>query len=153
MRGRSSVREWQIVTVASRCSSSSAIGLPTMSLRPMTTACWPASGMLLALEQLDAPERRAGHERRALLHQPADVARMKAVDVLGRVDGVEHSLLGLRAHRRGQRRLHEDGVDALVRVEARDRRERVAQRSRFVEPHEIARDSPRRHTALSLLRT
>ena len=42
-RGRSTVREWQTVTVACRCSSSSAIGLPTMSLRPMTTARAPAS--------------------------------------------------------------------------------------------------------------
>ena len=45
-RGRSAVREWQMVTVAWRCSSSSAIGLPTMSLRPMTTARAPAIGML-----------------------------------------------------------------------------------------------------------
>jgi hypothetical protein len=36
------VFEWQIVTVASRCRSSSAIGLPTMSLRPITTAWRPA---------------------------------------------------------------------------------------------------------------
>ena len=30
--------EWQIVTVAFDCSSRCAIGLPTMSLRPITTA-------------------------------------------------------------------------------------------------------------------
>jgi len=36
--GRSRVREWQIVTVACRCSSRSAIGFPTISLRPITTA-------------------------------------------------------------------------------------------------------------------
>ena len=39
--GRSRVREWQMVTVALRCSSSMAIGLPTMSLRPITTARAP----------------------------------------------------------------------------------------------------------------
>ena len=58
-RGRSAVREWQIVTVAWRCSSSSAIGLPTMSLRPMTTACAPAIGDVRPLEQLDDAGRRA----------------------------------------------------------------------------------------------
>ncbi len=44
-RGRSAVREWQIVTVALACRSISAIGLPTMSLRPITTAWRPATGM------------------------------------------------------------------------------------------------------------
>ncbi len=43
--GRSAVREWATVTVACRCSRSSAIGLPTMSLRPMTSARAPAIGM------------------------------------------------------------------------------------------------------------
>ncbi len=43
--GTSGVREWQMVTVASWCSSSSAIGLPTMSLRPITTARRPATTM------------------------------------------------------------------------------------------------------------
>ena len=41
------VFEWQIVTVAFACSSSSAIGLPTMSLRPSTTAFAPSTGILL----------------------------------------------------------------------------------------------------------
>ncbi len=41
--GRSAVREWAIVTVASRWSSNCAIGLPTMFERPSTTACLPAS--------------------------------------------------------------------------------------------------------------
>ena len=43
--GRSRVREWQTVTVACRCSSRAAIGFPTMSLRPMTTARRPSMGM------------------------------------------------------------------------------------------------------------
>ncbi len=37
--------EWQMVTVALSCSSRSAMGLPTMSLRPMTTAFLPAMGI------------------------------------------------------------------------------------------------------------
>ena len=36
-----------MVTVAFWCSSSMAAGLPTMSLRPTTTACWPAMGIPL----------------------------------------------------------------------------------------------------------
>ena len=38
---RSRVREWQIVTVAFACRRSSDTGLPTMSLRPTTTAQRP----------------------------------------------------------------------------------------------------------------
>ena len=37
----SGVREWTTVTVASRCCSNSDNGIPTMLLRPMTTACLP----------------------------------------------------------------------------------------------------------------
>src|SRR5262245_51632571 len=58
--GRSRVREWQIVTVAFRCSSSSAIGLPTMSLRPMTTARAPAMGMFYRSSSSMMPEGVAG---------------------------------------------------------------------------------------------
>ena len=39
--GRSTVREWQIVTVAWRERRRIATGLPTMLLRPTTTACFP----------------------------------------------------------------------------------------------------------------
>jgi hypothetical protein len=42
-RARSRVREWAMVTVALRWRRSSAIGLPTMLLRPMTTARAPSS--------------------------------------------------------------------------------------------------------------
>ena len=79
---RSAVREWQIVTVACRCSSSSAIGLPTMSLRPMTTACAPAIAISDRSSSSMTPDGVHGDERRAVLHQPADVDRMEAVDVL-----------------------------------------------------------------------
>ena len=107
---RSGVFEWQIVTVASRCSSSSAIGLPTMSLRPMTTACAAGDRDLLAHEQLDDAGRRAGDERRPVLHHQPDVDRREPVDVLLRSDGVEDALRGIGAHRLRQRRLHEDAV-------------------------------------------
>ena len=45
--GRSFVFEWQMVTVAFACISSSAMGLPTISLRPMTTALAPSMAMPL----------------------------------------------------------------------------------------------------------
>src|SRR5581483_4384868 len=44
-RGRSFVCEWQIVTVAFACIRSCAIGFPTMSLRPRTTARAPSSSI------------------------------------------------------------------------------------------------------------
>src|SRR5437667_282169 len=47
--GRSRVFEWQTVTVALPLISSIATGLPTISLRPTTTASWPAIGMPLRL--------------------------------------------------------------------------------------------------------
>lgn len=40
--GRSGVFEWQVVTVAWFHSSRSRIGAPTILLRPITTACFPA---------------------------------------------------------------------------------------------------------------
>ena len=42
---RSRVFEWQTVTVAFSCNNIRAMGLPTMSLRPTTTARWPAIGI------------------------------------------------------------------------------------------------------------
>ena len=44
-RFRSGVALWQMVTVAFCCSSISAIGLPTVLLRPMTIACFPRSAI------------------------------------------------------------------------------------------------------------
>jgi len=44
---RSRVLMWQTATVASFCSSMSAIGLPTIVLAPTTTTFWPAIGTSL----------------------------------------------------------------------------------------------------------
>ena len=41
---RLTVRLWQMVTVAFCAKSIKAMGLPTMLLRPMTTACLPLKG-------------------------------------------------------------------------------------------------------------
>ena len=62
-RARSFVREWQIVTVAFRCRSSSAIGFPTMSLRPMTTARAPA---------IATPDRSSSSMMPAGVHDTSD---------------------------------------------------------------------------------
>ena len=42
---RSAVREWQMVMVACSIMSRSAMGLPTMLLRPTTTQCLPEVGI------------------------------------------------------------------------------------------------------------
>ena len=107
----------------------------------------------LALEQLDAAERRARHERRPFLDQPADIFRMKPVDVLCGIDGVEHALLRTRPHRRGQRRLHEDRVDAIVRIERAHRREHFLERCAVLRRRTNSARQPASDTALSLLRT
>ena len=52
---RSRVREWQIVTVAWRCSRSAATGFPTMSLRPTTTARAPSIEMPAASRRRITP--------------------------------------------------------------------------------------------------
>ena len=44
-RAKSSVREWQMVTVPSRWVRRAAMGLPTMLLRPSTTHRFPRMGM------------------------------------------------------------------------------------------------------------
>ena len=53
---RSRVFEWQIVTVAFACISSRAMGFPTMSLRPSTTACAPSMAMPLRRRISITPE-------------------------------------------------------------------------------------------------
>ena len=81
-----------------------------MSLRPITTACGPAIGNAGALQQLDDAGRRARRQRRAVLHQPSDVDRMKAVHILGGVDDVEDRLLRARPSPPAAAILHEDAV-------------------------------------------
>ena len=87
------MRLWQTVTVASapgpRWASMIASGLPTMSLRPTMTTCWPAISMLLRIRSLLHAVGRAGQEPRAALDEPADVLGMKGVDVFGGADRVD----------------------------------------------------------------
>ena len=54
------MREWQIVTVAFACRRSIAAGLPTISLRPMTTASLPVGSMPYAARSSMQPTGVAG---------------------------------------------------------------------------------------------
>ena len=89
-------------------SSSSAIGLPTMLERPITTASLPDEVAELGLEQLEAAQRRAGNEAVKPDREPAGVDRVEAVDVLvGGDPGNDLALVDLRR----ERELDEDAVD------------------------------------------
>ena len=85
---RSRVPVWHRVTVAFsllrvRISPS---GRPTVMPRPMTHDLGAGDRHVVAAQQLDASHRRARQRRRLAQHQPAEVHRVQAVDVLGRVD-------------------------------------------------------------------
>ena len=54
------MREWQIVTVAFARSRSSAAGLPTIVLRPITTARAPSSAHLVSSSSAMIPSGVAG---------------------------------------------------------------------------------------------
>ena len=85
---RSRVLEWQMVTVALACVSRSAIGLPTMSLRPSTTAFAPSSVMLLVFENFHYTGGCASDESGAACYQVADVKWVEAVHIFCRVHRV-----------------------------------------------------------------
>ena len=72
------------------------------------------------LRQHDAAERRARHQRRQAAGKPPGIDRVKAVDVLGRVDRRDH-LLGVDLL--GQRQLHQDAVHRRIGIELADQRQ------------------------------
>ena len=80
-RSSSIVREWQIVTVAFAWRSRCATGLPTIALRPITTAR-ADEGHARRGEELHDPERRRGDVTRSAEVEEAGVDRVEAVDVL-----------------------------------------------------------------------
>ena len=88
------------------------MGLPTMALRPTTTARRPASGDAVALQQLDDAGRRRRSEAGLVQPEAADVHRVEAVHVLVGIDAVEHA--AARSIVRRQRELHQDAVDGVV---------------------------------------
>ena len=99
-----------------------------MSLRPITTARAPAMAIVRPLEQLDHARRRAGDERRPVLDEQPDVDRMESVDVLVRPHDIEHPPFGVRSHRLGQGRLHQDPVVHLAAIQAIDHGQQIVQR-------------------------
>ena len=84
--GRSCVFEWQTVTVALALISSMAAGLPTMSLRPTTTASRPAIGMLLRLRISITPAGVHGTSPVPLRRKESHIHGMKAIDILRRIN-------------------------------------------------------------------
>src|SRR5712691_9225211 len=99
----------------------------------VTSADWN----LLAVEQLDDAGRCARHEHRAFLHEETDIDRRQPVDILPGRNRIEHALLGIGAHRFGQRRLHEDAVVRGAPVQTIDERQRLGDRRRRRQPLEI----------------
>src|SRR5262245_7893310 len=88
-------------------------------------------------QQLDDPRRRTRRQGRPALHEPPYVDRMKTVDVLRGIDRVEHTTLGVGAHRRRERRLHEDAIVNVARVQTGYDRQQFVERRRRRQPLEI----------------
>ena len=84
--GRSRVREWQIVTVAFLCSSNAAIGLPTMSERPITTACLPSIGIFARTSSSMTPAGVHGaNPSRFCTTRPAEIGLKPSTSLAGSI--------------------------------------------------------------------
>ena len=108
------VREWRYVTVASRSRSSMPTGLPTIGLRPITTACRPSSATLWASRRrtmLPGVQEAKRGKPKAIA---ATECKCDAVNVLGRCDRLENSSL---VHVSGNGMLDEDAIDARINKE------------------------------------
>ena len=116
-RGEVPVREWQIVTVACACSRSSETGLPTMSLRPTTTARAPSTGTSYSSSSAMTPSGSRPDVRRPAEDELAEVQGMEPVDVLHGVERANHACLVDVVR---QWELDEDSVDRVVRVQLLD---------------------------------
>ena len=77
------------------------------------------------LEQARHAVRRAGPHQRVAQRQPADVERMEAIDVLGRIDRLDDVAF---VDVIGQRHLHQDAVDRVVGVHLLDQRQQLGLR-------------------------
>ena len=122
-----------MVTVAFSISSSCASGLPTILERPITTASSPASDPCTCLGEHDAGQRRARHDAGQPGRQQPGRQRMKAVDILGRRDGLDHLA---RVDLRRQRQLHQDAMHGRVLVQPLDQLQQLGfgrRRRQFVE--------------------
>ena len=137
------------MTVALACISSSAMGLPTMSLRPSTTAFAPSMAIPLRRRISITPRGVQATSCGAASHQPADVHGMKPVHIFCRVHGFEYALA---IHLRRQRQLHENAVDVVAAIQFVDgsqhfrggdgsgRREAPAAQSQLLAGRDLALD-------------
>ena len=80
-RPDSGVFEWQIVTVALAFSRKSAIGFPTISLRPTTDRALPGNLNVGTLEKLHDTGRRAGARGRPVRNKTADIEGMESIGI------------------------------------------------------------------------
>ena len=82
----------------------------------------PAQRRMHRLGELDAADRRTRRQRRQARRQPTGIERMKAIDVLGRIDGGDDAR---RIDLRRQRQLHQDAVHGGIGVELADKTEQL----------------------------
>ena len=94
-----------------------------------------------ALEKRDDAHGRARDQVGAVLDQKADVRRVKPVDILCGVDGIEHLLHGAGAHAWRQGGLDEDGVVERASIQPLDQRQDVVERRRGRKPLEVGPDA------------
>ena len=112
---------WQMVTVALAASSSIAIGLPTMLLRPMTTACLPRRSKPIDSSIFMQPYGVQGRKP-GVRHQRAGAGRRGSRRRPCRGDRLDHLLLSMCF---GSGSLHQDAVDLGVGVERVDARQQL----------------------------
>ncbi len=73
-------------------------------------------------QQHQAAERGAGHDALAAGRQQADIGQVKAVDILGRIDGGDDRVL---VDLVGQGQLHQDAVHRRIGIELVDQRQQL----------------------------
>ena len=115
---------WHTVTVAEAFSSIIAAGFPTISDRPSTTACCPATDPA-ALQDLHDPRRSTGSKRRPSLYamgrgtlQSPHINRMKPIHIFLRRHRLQQPS---RIHMRGQRKLDQNPIHFIARIQSGDR--------------------------------
>ena len=99
--------------------------------RPTTTASRPASEACTVLASRTQPSGVQGTSAGRPVAQPADIERMKAVDVLGRIDRGDDLL---RVDLRRQRQLHQDAVHRGSALSLRDQRQQLGFAGRRRQP-------------------
>ena len=113
----SRVSMWQSVTVAICSASSSAMGLPAISLAPTTTASAPASVDAGGFDQFDHGQRGAGGDEGVAVDDVPDVGGVDAFDIFHHVDFVLQPRV---IQMRRQRQVHHDAGDGGIGIQPAD---------------------------------